>query len=113
MTMSVRDRQVGGTHYKEKSIQPWDIIEEYGLNFWTGNAIKYICRDKNDRIEDLRKAGHYLEYEIERLAKGRHPTVAVCSECQAMLEDADVFCPDCGTQVRPLAQQTHPTYYPL
>ncbi|MBO8085945.1 MAG: DUF3310 domain-containing protein [Marichromatium sp.] len=63
---SARDRQVGGDHYK-KGVQPWDVIEAYGLSYWAGNAIKYICRDKIDRVEDLKKAVHYLEYEIERL----------------------------------------------
>jgi hypothetical protein len=37
------------------------------LNFHLGNAIKYICRAgyKGSRIEDLRKAIHYLQNELE------------------------------------------------
>lgn len=66
-TERARDRQVGGNHYKIHAIEPWDIIEEFNLNFWEGNAIKYILRDKGSRIEDLKKAIHYLEYELERL----------------------------------------------
>jgi hypothetical protein len=62
--MSSRDRQVGGEHY-QRNIQPWDIIDEYALDFYEGNAIKYILRDKGKRVEDLQKAIHYLEKEIE------------------------------------------------
>lgn len=65
--MSAKDKQIGGSHYKVYKVQPWDIIEEYGLNFWEGNALKYLLRRKKDRVEDLRKAIHYLEYEIERM----------------------------------------------
>lgn len=56
-----RDKQVGGNHYKEHAIQPWDIIIEYGLDYFEGNALKYLLRRKNNRFEDLSKAIHYLE----------------------------------------------------
>ena len=69
--MSVKDKQVGGDHYKRHSIQPWDIIDEYGLDFYEGNALKYLLRDKEDRLEDLQKAIHYLEKELENLRAER------------------------------------------
>jgi len=59
--------QVGGTHYKEHKVQPWDIIDEYGFNFYEGSALKYLMRIKDDRVTDLKKAIHYLEKEIELL----------------------------------------------
>jgi len=62
--MAAKDRQVGGDHYQRR-IQPWDIVDEYGLDYYEGNAIKYILRWKGDRAEDLKKAIHYLEKEIE------------------------------------------------
>lgn len=68
MNMSIRDRQVGGDHYKLHKVQPWDIIEEYGLDFFEGNALKYLLRKKDNRVEDLKKAVHYLEKCIEREA---------------------------------------------
>lgn len=39
------------------------------MNFCRGNAIKYIWRagDKDDELQDLRKAKWYLEREIARL----------------------------------------------
>ena len=64
--ISVRSKQIAGTHY-QKGIQPWDIISEWELDFWEGNVLKYLLRWKfKDGIQDLQKAKHYLEYLIER-----------------------------------------------
>jgi hypothetical protein len=59
-------RQVGGGHYKDKAIQPWDYIASNKLGYLEGNIIKYVSRwqDKGG-IEDLRKARHYLDKLIE------------------------------------------------
>lgn len=59
-------QQVGGSHYIKYAIQPWDIIDCYGLSFYEGSALKYLLRyrDKNG-IEDLRKARHYIDKLIE------------------------------------------------
>ena len=65
--MKAIDKQVGGQHYKKHTIQPWHIIDEHELDFYLGNAIKYILRDKGAQIEDLAKAVHYLERKIELL----------------------------------------------
>ena len=55
-------KQIGGNHYAKHNIQPWDVVDEYSLNYYEGNIIKYILRhrDKNG-VEDLKKAMHYLE----------------------------------------------------
>ena len=58
-------KQVAGTHYNRHVIQPWDIIDEYGLDFYRGNAIKYLLRNKMDTREDILKAQHYLEKWLE------------------------------------------------
>lgn len=61
-----RKRQVGGKHYTNKKIQPWDVIEANQMGFFDGNALKYIMRYKEKNgVEDLRKAIHYLERLIE------------------------------------------------
>jgi hypothetical protein len=61
------DTQVGGTHYVKLEIQPWEIIEANGLDFWEGNALKYLLRWKEKNgVEDLKKAIHYIEYLIQR-----------------------------------------------
>ena len=64
--------QVGGTHYKDKAIQPWDYIASNGLGYLEGNIVKYVSRwtskhgsDKAKGLEDLKKAQHYLTKLIE------------------------------------------------
>ena len=57
----------GPEYYRLGSIQVWDFIRDKELNFHLGNVIKYVCRagHKDDDIEDLSKAIHYLSNEIE------------------------------------------------
>ena len=57
----------GPTYYQRGSRDVWDFIREQELNFHLGNAIKYICRAgyKDSKIQDLEKAIHYLENELE------------------------------------------------
>ena len=68
--MRANDRQIGGDHYHTCGIQPWDAMEswmthEQFCGYLTGNIIKYIARHKDDKLEDLMKAQHYLEKLIE------------------------------------------------
>jgi Protein of unknwon function (DUF3310) len=68
--MSADEKQVGGDHYKAKSIQPWEVIERNNMGFFDGNALKYIMRYKEKGgVEDLKKAIHYIEKLIEMDAK--------------------------------------------
>jgi hypothetical protein len=66
------EEQVGGDHYKNKAIQPWDYIASNNLGYLEGCIIKYVSKyKKKDGIQDLQKAAHYLqklmEVESERL----------------------------------------------
>ena len=66
MTERADDMQVGGSHYKDKAIQPWDYIIANELGYLEGNVVKYVSRWKNKNgIEDLKKAQHYLTKLIE------------------------------------------------
>ena len=60
----------GPTYYQRGSFDVWDFIRDQGLNFHRGNAIKYICRAgyKDSTIEDLKKAIHYLENELQHVS---------------------------------------------
>lgn len=58
--------QQGGSHY-QGAIQPIEYIHSNDLNFFEGNAIKYVTRNrrKGSAIEDLKKAIHYLQLELK------------------------------------------------
>ena len=60
-----QSRQVGGSHYKNFHIQPYEFISKNKLSFFQGNVVKYVCRylHKN-KTEDLEKIIHYCELEI-------------------------------------------------
>ena len=57
----------GPKYYQRGAIEVWDFIRDQGLNYHLGNVIKYICRAgyKDNDIQDLEKAIHYLQNEIE------------------------------------------------
>jgi hypothetical protein len=64
--MSANEIQIGGDHYKNQAIQPWDFISLNNLGYLEGCVIKYVSRHaKKGGIEDLNKAKHYLEKLIE------------------------------------------------
>jgi hypothetical protein len=56
-------------HYKVGGIETIDFIEAKGLNYNTGNAVKYITRadHKGNRKQDLEKAVWYLNREISHM----------------------------------------------
>jgi len=66
MTTKALDTQVGGSHYKEFGIQPWEYISANKLGFGEGCIVKYISRwREKGGIEDLKKIQHYCQLMIE------------------------------------------------
>lgn len=61
--------QVAGDHYEQMPVQPWDVIvASPWLDYWTGTALKYVMRagrGKAPKVEDLRKAQHFIAKAIE------------------------------------------------
>ena len=61
------DVQVGGNHYKDMPVQPWDVMEavlshDEFVGFLKGNIIKYSLRaGRKDGSDDAGKAKHYLQ----------------------------------------------------
>lgn len=59
------------SHYTDGKIEVIDFIEDKGLNFHRGNAVKYIARagkkNPEKEAEDLSKAIWYLNREIDRI----------------------------------------------
>lgn len=74
------DHQVGGEHYRNKSIQPWDALaawmtlQEYSA-YCRGTAIAYLarCNDKGG-LTDIKKARHYLDKLIEVIEAAERTT---------------------------------------
>jgi hypothetical protein len=61
----VKSQQVGGSHYQNGALQPWDIFLAWKLDPWAANVVKYILRFPfKNGIEDLRKARHYIDFLI-------------------------------------------------
>ena len=70
--------QIGGTHYKDKPIQPWDAMEawmtqEQFAGFLLGSAVAYLARFNIEGVvgkggrTDVQKAAHYLQKLLEVL----------------------------------------------
>jgi hypothetical protein len=63
--MKANEMQVGGTHYKDMSVQPWDVMEsvltrEEFIGFLKGNVIKYAMRQgRKIDSDDANKCYHY------------------------------------------------------
>lgn len=56
-------------YYNDTKITPFDVIDDWSLNFYLGNAIKYIKRAgkkaDNSRLQDLKKVREYIDHEIK------------------------------------------------
>ena len=53
--------------YYRKSIEVSDFIDEYDLNYFEGNVVKYVVRHNyKPGLEDLQKAKWYLERLIKK-----------------------------------------------
>ena len=66
MSSNAMTTQVGGNHYKDMVIQPFEYIHKNGIGFAEGCAIKYLSRWRaKGGIEDLRKARHFIDMLIE------------------------------------------------
>lgn len=60
--MSTLDTQVGGEHYRSRSIQPVEYIDANNLDFFEGNVVKYITRHRvKGQAEDIKKVIHYAQ----------------------------------------------------
>ena len=63
--MSVKDTQVGGSHY-QLAIQPIDFIVKNDIPFREANVIKYVTRHREKNgPQDIEKAIHYLKMILE------------------------------------------------
>ena len=67
------DTQIGGDHYKEMGIEPWDVIDTWPdaqrVGAYRSGALKYIMRmgTKDLPSQEARKAAHCCEKLAEVL----------------------------------------------
>ena len=61
------DYMIGGNHYKDMAVEPWQVIEncltqEEWVGFLKGNIIRYSMRQgKKEGTDDGAKAKHYIQ----------------------------------------------------
>ncbi len=73
---SASARQVGGDHYKNMKIEPWDVVDTWPLEQRVGAyryaSLKYIMRlgSKDERVGEAMKGGHCTEKLVETLTIG-------------------------------------------
>ena len=87
--MTENDNVNHPAHYTQGKIETIDFIEDKGLNYHRGNAVKYITRaglkDPSKEVEDLQKAVWYLQREIGRLKNEEVSTGGIrlfrCTTC--------------------------------
>lgn len=76
IVVSADSRQVGGSHYRDMQMQPWDVMQavltpEEFRGFLKGNVIKYAMRQgKKEGTDDAGKAQHYAQKLAEVLGNG-------------------------------------------
>ena len=59
-------KQIGGSHYHKPGVQLWDILDDYGIGGLEFNVAKYAARHhKKNGLQDILKAGHYVNKLIE------------------------------------------------
>lgn len=58
-------------HYTYSDIEPWQVIEAWGLDYFLGNVVKYLSRyqRKGKPLEDIEKAIAYLEHKRDMMIR--------------------------------------------
>lgn len=68
-------KQIGGDHYKNMGVEPWDVVDtwpiEQRIGAYRHGALKYLMRmgSKDEQLQEIKKAGHYIEKLIEVLGE--------------------------------------------
>ena len=71
--LKAKDKQIGGDHYKNMGVEPWDVVDtwprEQRIGAYRAGALKYIMRmgSKDMEAQEVGKGIHYLEKLLEVL----------------------------------------------
>ena len=57
-------------HYRNGSIEPWHVIDDWGLDFYAGNIVKYLCRMGKKPGESSRKDAEKVLAYAKKLLEG-------------------------------------------
>jgi len=91
-------------HYQTE-VSPWDLqahMPSSGNAFVDGrrcDAIKYVFRNKESLLEDLKKAKHCLEAAIKKLeVKENSLNACLCGSCLFVFDKTPdkTHCPNCS-----------------
>lgn len=72
-TGKAKSKQIGGDHYKNMGVEPWDVVDTWTLEEKIGayrsGLLKYVMRmgTKDERLQEAKKALHYAEKLVETL----------------------------------------------
>ncbi|MFZ9326833.1 MAG: DUF3310 domain-containing protein [Polynucleobacter sp.] len=67
------DIQIGGDHYKNMGVEPWDVVDTWPIDqqigYYRGGALKYVMRmgTKDEELQEIKKGKHYIDKLIEVL----------------------------------------------
>ena len=76
-SLKARDIQIGGDHYKNMGVEPWDVVDtwpvEQRIGAYRHGALKYVMRmgSKDISVQEIQKAIHYLEKLVEVLKENK------------------------------------------
>lgn len=66
-------KAISPDHYKGKTLEVIDVIEDFDLDLHQGSVVQYVIRfKKKDGLQDLKKAKWYIERMIQKWEK-EHP----------------------------------------
>ena len=87
--MKAIETQIGGKHYGDMGVQPLEAtLANFGYEGLRASVytkvLKYLTRDKGSHIEDIKKAIHCLEIQLEA---AQDESKANDSEWEAVLSD--------------------------
>lgn len=67
------EHQVGGTHYREMGVSPWQVVDTWPrdqrIGYYRGGALKYLMRmgSKDENEQEIAKGQHYIQKLLEVL----------------------------------------------
>lgn len=75
--ISANDIQMGGDHYKQHAVQPWDVFDtwptEQRIGAYRANCTKYVMRldSKDTPLLNAQKLAHYAQKLVEVLEQAQ------------------------------------------